>query len=556
MTMKKPNLLDYDVTAASFRWDSVLKEDIWYQKGSLNAAYTAVDQPALNYPEKVALIWYDHKEKRREYTYAMLRAQANQFANLLQDKGLKKGERVFFFLPRVPEVYTGFLGTLKAGGVGGTLFPAFAADALKERLGNSGARFLVTDTDLYSRVKLIKKELPNLRHVFLIDEPSFQAQLQKQSTQFENRPTLPTDPAIMLYTSATGNTPVCGIVLPHQSIVSQKITAHWVLDLTPQTRFWCTADPGWITGLAYGILGGLANGATNILYQPRFGAEQWWRVLQTESVEVLYTAPTALRMLRGSNVRPPKLSHLRHICSVGEALEPPLITWSKKTIGLPIFDTYWQTETGAMMMVNFRSVPIKPGSMGKPIPGIRAAILDQRNRELRANQEGDLAFWSHWPSQMTGVWKNPARFQSYFRGQWFITGDRAYRDREGYYHFVGRADDVIKTAGERVGPFSVESTLASHPAVLEAGVIGKPDPLRGEIIKAFIVLKKGVAPSDTLKQSLVDHVKKNLAFHAYPKEIEFVEDLPKNRSGKIVRRILKAKELGQPMGDTSTLIKN
>ncbi|MCJ7828083.1 AMP-binding protein, partial [Patescibacteria group bacterium] len=364
------------------------------------------------------------------------------------------------------------------------------------------------------------------------------------------------DPAIMLYTSATGNTPVCGIVLPHQAIVSQKITAHWVLDLRSGDCFWCTADPGWITGIAYGILGSLANGTTNILYQPRFDAKGWYQILKEEAVNVWYTAPTALRFLRGSKLKPPKLENLRHICSVGEALEPELISWSKKNLNLPIYDTYWLTETGSMMMVNYRAVPIKPGSMGKPVPGIKAAILDKKNRPLSANQEGDLAFWRGWPSQLITVWKNPTSFQRYFRGQWFITGDRAYKDKDGYFYFVGRADDVLKTSGERVGPFSVESTLVSHPSVLETGVIGKPDKLRGEIIKAFVVLKEGVAASDKLKEELVLHVKKNLAYHAYPKEIEFVKSLPKNRSGKIIRRILKARELGLPLGDTSTLIKD
>ena len=553
--LRLPNLVDYEKKIASFDWSKTLLEPVWYENNSLNAAYTAIDKPALDHPDQPALIWYDEKEKRHSYTYLELRQKSNQFANFLRMKNIKKGERVFFFLPRIPDVYFGFLGALKAGGVGGTLFPAFAPDALKERLLNSGAAFLVTNTELYQRVKEVRSDLPDLRKVILIDEPSYKNKLNKCSTDFKNWATKPTDPAIMLYTSATGNTPVSGIVLPHQAIVSQKITAHWVLDLSAGDRFWCTADPGWITGLAYGILGSLANGTTNIVYQPRFEAKKWYDILKKEAVQVWYTAPTALRMLRGSQLKPGKLPELRHICSVGEALEPKLISWSKKIFDLPIYDTYWQTETGSMMIVNYRCLKIKPGSMGKPVPGIKAAILDNKNRQLRADQEGDLAFWSGWPSQMTTVWKNPSRFQSYFRSPWFITGDRAYHDAQGYYHFIGRADDVIKTAGERVGPFSVESTLISHPAVLEAGVIGKPDKLRGEIIKAFIVLKPGHKPSENLKEKLVTHVKQKLAYHAYPREIEFVDDLPKNRSGKIVRRMLKAKELGLPLGDTSTLIK-
>ena len=344
----------------------------------------------------------------------------------------------------------------------------------------------------------------------------------------------------MMFTSGTSDTPVRGVVLPNKAMEAQKRTAKLVLDLHEDDVFWCSADPGWITGLAYGIFGGFLNKVSSVVYEGRFDPKKWYQLLEKYKVSIWYTAPTALRMLRGAGEDLAKkfdFSNLRHICTVGEPLPAELVSWTKRVFGIPAHDTYWQTETGAIMIANLISEPIKPGSMGKPLPGIEAAILDEKGKEVGSGIEGDLVFKPGWPSQMMSIWGSPDRFQSYFKGGWFITGDRAYKDKDGYFWFVGRADDMIKTSGERVGPFEVESALISHPDVIEAAVVGKPDPMRGEIIKAFIVpARPGLA---NLEETLKQHVKKTLAGHAYPREIEFVESLPKTKSGKIIRRLLK-----------------
>lgn len=524
-----PNLPNYKEFYSTFSWSDV-DEDISFPVS-----------------DKIALFWEGKNGERKEFSFAELNSLANKFANLLVELGVEKGDRVFFFLPRVPEVYYGFLGAVRAGAIAGTLFAAFGTQGLLKRLKNSGAKVLVTDRELRKRFEKVEKDLPELERVVEVDSEEFRGEFQKplvfKPEGSRNAAVEPKDPTIMLYTSGTGRTPVCGMVLPYSALAVQKLTAQWVLDLHEDDIFWCTADPGWITGIAYGIFGNFLNGVSSVVYEGRFDAEKWYEILQNYQVSVWYTAPTALRMLRGAGHGLAKkfdLSHLRHICTVGEALEPELVFWTQKIFGVPAHDTYWLTETGAIMLANFISEPIKQGSMGKPIPGVAAAILDETGAEVGPNEEGDLAFRTGWPSQMVDVWKNRRRFESYFKNGWFVTGDRAYKDEDGYFWFVGRADDMIKTAGERVGPFEVESALISHPDVVEAAVVGKPDPVRGHIIKAFVVLKPFARPGlANLEETLKQHVKQNLAGHAYPREIEFVEELPKTKSGKIIRRMLR-----------------
>lgn len=537
--MMTPNLADYQKTCRTFSWKQAL------------TANRQIGGPSKS---KIALYWQGENGEKKKFTFFELYLLSNRFANLLKNLGVKKGDRVFFFLPRVPELYYGFMGALKIGAIGGTLFAAFGPQALFDRLNNSGAKILVTNKELYQRVRPLEKDLPELQKVLLIDN-DFETLMSAASEEFASVHLSPDDPMFMLYTSATGNTPVCGIVIPQKAIIQQKITAQWVLDLHDNDIYWCTADPGWVTGAVYGILAPFLLGITQVVFAGRFEPAKWYGIIQNYKVTVLYTAPTAIRMLMSDSkvLKKYQLSSLRHICSVGEALPATCIRWTQNNLGLPIHDTWWQTETGAIMTANYRSVKIKPGSMGKPIPGIKLAIIDKQGKELPPNTEGDLAIKVGWPSMMIDVWRNPERYKTYFRNDWFVSGDRATKDKEGYYWFIGRADDIIKTSGERVGPFEVESALQTHPAVLESAVIGKPDPLRGQIIKAFIVLKKGQNSSDELKNQIQQFVKKELAGHAYPREIEFVDKLPKNRSGKIVRRLLKAKELGLPLGDTSTL---
>ncbi len=559
----KPNLENYNEAYKNFSWKQAEKEIEFFPNRGLNAAYNAVDRHAKTWRKnKVALYWEGDGESRK-YTFAELSSLSNRFANILRKHGVKKGDRVFIFLPRVPELYISFLGILKTGAIAGTLFSAFQEQALKDRLENSGAKILITNSELKKRVRKIWKKLPRLKKIIITDsrkseekELSYWEEMNKVPDKFNVAWMKPEDTAFMLYTSGTTGKPK-GVMHRHYAIVQEHMTAKWVLDLKDDDVFWCTADPGWVTGVAYEILGSWSNGASTVVYSGRFDAAEWYSIIEKYRVNVWYTAPTAIRMLAaaGGIYRKYDLSSLRHICSVGEPLNPGPIYWGMKAFKLPFHDNWWQTETGGILIANYPCMPIKPGSMGKPVPGVKAAIVGDNGNELSAGKEGNLAMVPPWPSMMKEIWKNKKKYKSYFLKKWYISGDRAYRDSDGYFWFVGRADDVIKTSGERVGPFEVESAIIEVPGVVEAGVIGKPDSMRGEIIKAFIVLKKGVKPSEALKKQIQEHVKKHLAGHAYPREIEFVASLPKTQSGKIVRRMLKSKEMGQPLGDTSTLEK-
>ncbi|HNG21069.1 MAG TPA: AMP-binding protein, partial [Candidatus Obscuribacter sp.] len=357
-------------------------------------------------------------------------------------------------------------------------------------------------------------------------------------------------------TSGTTGKPK-GVVHVHADIVGHHMTTKWVLDLRDDDIYWCTADPGWVTGTVYGIFGPWSNGASVVSYEGRFDADSWYKVIDDLKVTVWYTAPTALRMLMKAGddvVYEHDLSTLRHILSVGEPLNPEVVRWGMKVYGLPIHDNWWQTETGMQLIANLPCNAIRPGSMGKPLPGVYAAVVDENGEEVEAGELGKLVVKPGWPSMLRTIWRNEPKFQEYFKiPGWYFSGDNAWKDEDGYFWFVGRADDVINTSGHRVGPFEVESALVEHKAVAEAGVIGKPDKERGEIIKAFVVLANGYTASDELLNDIKEFTKKQLAAHAYPREIEVKESLPKTRSGKIMRRLLKAWELGLPTGDTSSL---
>lgn len=556
---RKPNLLDYEKTYRTFSWKEAEKELVWFSGKKINAAFNALDKniegPRKN---KIALYWEGENEEKKKFTFYELFLLANQFGNFLKKLGVERGDRVFFFLPRIPELYFGFLGTLKIGAVAGSLFSAFGPQALLDRLQNCGAKFLVTNKELYPRMAKIEKELPDLKKIILVE--NLEKLLNRMSVKLSCAQMKPNESAFMLYTSGTTGKPK-GVVHAHQAIILEHFTAKWVLDLHEEDVYWCTADPGWVTGIAYEILGSWSNGASTLVYEGRFSPKKWYQLIEDYRVNVWYTAPTAIRMLAATNsglVKKHDFSSLKYLASVGEPLNPEAVYWGLKAFGLPFHDNWWQTESGGILIANYPSMDIKPGSMGKPVPGVVTDIVDNQGKTLPRKQIGNLAIKPPWPSMMKKIWRRPKKYKSYFiktkgRAEWYISGDLAYKDKDGYFWFVGRSDDVIKTAGERVGPFEVESALVSHPAIVEAGVIGKPDPIRGEIIKAFVSLKQGYKPSDKLKEEIKVFVKKELAGHAYPREIEFVEKLPKTRSGKIVRRFLKAQELGLPIGDTSTL---
>lgn len=556
------NLQDYEAYRENFSWEDVKQHLSMQQTGKVNMAYEALDRHAED-PEKrdkLALI-YSSPDREETFTFLELSKHSNKFANVLRKYNVRKGDRVFLFMPRSPEFYAAFFGILKTGAVAGPLFEAFMEQAVRDRLEDSEASMLITTAELLERVPYT--ELPHLENIIIVGEDSnkegkfisFEEEMEAAPEEFEMEWVNLEDGMLLHYTSGSTGRPK-GVYHVHNAMIQHYATAEWVLDLKPDDVYWCTADPGWVTGTSYGIFAPWLYGVTNVVRGGRFTPESWYETLEKYKVTVWYTAPTALRMLVShgeDKVKQYDLSALRHILSVGEPLNPEVITWGLRAFGLRIHDTWWMTETGAQMIVNLPCNEIRPGSMGKPIPGVEASIIDHEGNELPPNQMGNLAIKAGWPAMMRQIWNNPGKYESYFINGWYISGDSAYRDEDGYFWFQGRLDDVINTSGERVGPFEVESKLIEHPAVAEAGVIGKPDPERGEIIKAFITLNDGYEESEDLLQDIRKFVKTGLSAHAAPREIEIKDTIPKTRSGKIMRRLLKSWELGLPTGDTSTL---
>ncbi|BAQ11779.1 acetyl-CoA synthetase [Bacillus sp. OxB-1] len=556
-------LADYDQTVKNFKWSDVDKEFSWYNTGLVNIAHEAVDRHADSYRKNKVALYYKDDNRKEAYTYDQMKRMTNKAANVLRNfSSLEKGDRVFIFMPRSPELYFSLIGALKIGAIVGPLFEAFMEGAVYDRLADSEATAIVTTPELLSRVPLDK--LPHLQSVFLVGEGveeegpfiDFNKRMKEASTDFQVEWMMREDPTLLHYTSGSTGAPK-GVLHVQEAMVQQLQTTRWVLDLKDEDIFWCTADPGWVTGTAYGIFGPMLVGATILVQGGRFSTDSWYEAIEEYGVTVWYSAPTAFRMLMGAGEGPLSkydLSSLRHILSVGEPLNPEVIRWGLEVFNKRIHDTWWMTETGAQTICNFGCLPIKPGSMGKPVPGIEAAIVDNQGNVLPPNRMGNLAIKKGWPAMMRQIWNNPEKYESYFlNGEWYVSGDSAYMDEDGYFFFQGRVDDVIMTSGERVGPFEVESKLLEHPAIVEAGVIGKPDPVRGEIIKAFVALQEGYEPSEELEEDIKQFVKKGLAAHAAPREIEFKDKLPKTRSGKIMRRVLKAWELNLPTGDLSTM---
>jgi len=563
------NLQDYDKAYAEFDWKTVEKEFSWSETNKVNIVYEAIDKHVdQGNGDKIALIYSDASTEVK-LTFADLKAKSNQFANVLRQKGIGKGDRVFVFMNRSPELYIAMLGAIKIGAIVGPLFEAFMENAVTDRLQDSAAVAIVTTNSLISRVPY--GNLPDLKHIIVVnldeakyvsDENTnfydFHKQLDEASTDADVEWVDREDGMLLHYTSGSTGKPK-GVLHVHNVMIQQYQTGKWVLDFKPGDIYWCTADPGWVTGTAYGIFSPWLHGITNVVRGGRFSPEDWYSTLEKYKVTIWYSAPTAFRMLmsKGSDaIVNYDLSSLRHVLSVGEPLNPEVIRWGLKVFNKRIHDTWWMTETGGHMIVNLPCMDIRPGSMGKPFPGIVATIVDDQGVELAPYQMGNLAIKVGWPAMMRKIWNNDAKYQEYFTLKpWYISGDSAYKDEDGYFFFQGRVDDVINTSGERVGPFEVESKLVEHPAVAEAGVIGKPDPLRGEIIKAFISLRAGYEPTEELKEEIRQFVKTGLAAHAAPREIEFKDGLPKTRSGKIMRRVLKAWELNLPTGDLSTMEK-
>ncbi|HEY7655996.1 MAG TPA: acetate--CoA ligase [Burkholderiales bacterium] len=546
---------------APLTWDEARRALSGLPGGGLNIAHEAVDRHAAgSRAERVALRWLGTHGARREITYRELAALSSRFANIYRALGVAKGDAVFVLCGRIPELYAAVLGGLKCGAAVSPLFAAFGPEPLKTRINLGRGKVLVTTEALYERkVKSVAGEMPTLRHVLKVDSVEARRLLEAASDRFDVERTRPDDVSFLHFTSGTTGMPK-GALHVHGAVVMHYATGKVALDLHDEDVFWCTADPGWVTGTSYGIVAPLVDGVTSVVDEAEFDAERWYRILEAEGVSVWYTAPTAIRMLMKGGAALAKqraYPRLRFIASVGEPLNPEAVWWGTEAFGMPIHDNWWQTETGGIMIANTVTMDVKPGSMGKPLPGVEAALAQRDASGFRlveqTDKDAELVLRAGWPSMFRGYLNEEARYRKCFADGWYFTGDLAKRDADGYYWFVGRADDVIKSAGHLIGPFEVESALMEHPAVAEAGVIGKPDPMLGEMVKAFVMLKAGYQESEALRGQILGHARKRLGAAVAPKEIAFAATLPRTRSGKIMRRLLKARELGLPEGDTSTL---
>jgi acetyl-CoA synthetase len=561
-----PNMPSYSVARAGFDWPAARAA---LGGESINIAGVALDRPlAAGLGSRLAVRFIDRDGRRQDFSYGQLARAANRCANALVALGLARGARVYSLLPRCPALHIAALGTLKAGMVFCPLFSAFGPEPVRTRLEIGEGAVLITTASLYARkVAPIRASLPALRHVLIVrdtapapaDTRDFDALVAAAPDEFTTVATQDEDIALLHFTSGTTGKPK-GVLHAHAAVVAHHETARLALDLKADDRYWCTADPGWVTGMTYGVLAPLTCGVSCIVDQEEFDAERWYRLLAEEQVSVWYTAPTAIRMLMKAGTelaRTQSYPRLRFLASVGEPLNPEAVLWGVEAFGMPFHDNWWQTETGAIMVANYPAVDVRPGSMGLPFPGIEAGIVRRREdgsaEVLGPGVVGELAVRTPWPSMMRGYLKEEARYRACFAGEWYLSGDLARRDADGYFWFVGRGDDVIKSAGHLISPFEVESVLLAHAAVAQAGVIGLPDPLAGAVVKAFVELKPGFTGDARLRQELLAHARRHLGAAVAPRDLQFVDALPRTRSGKILRRVLRARELGLPEGDLSTL---
>lgn len=569
---QKPNVADYAQYRANFSWEKIAAE-LGGAQGDFNMARIAIDRHiTAGKGDVTAIRWLGAAGAKIDISYAELQKQTNRFANALQSLGVARGDKVFALSGRLPGLYISALGSLRHGAVFSSLFSAFGPDPILTRMTIGKARVLVTTADLYeAKVAGIRDKLPDLKHVILLRENNEKADVSgtldfddliaAQSENYTTQVTAADTPALLHFTSGTTGKPK-GAQHVHGAIVAHYATSRAVLDLKDGEIYWCTADPGWVTGVSYGILGPLACGVTMIVDEDEFDIERWYSIVQDQKVAVWYTAPTAIRMMMKAGpdaLKPYKFSALRYLCSVGEPLNGEAVLWTQQHIGLPAHDSWWQTETGAMMITNFAAMDIKPGSMGKAVPGIEIALADRSGGGFKIieeiDKEGEIAIKTPWPSMFVTYLNEEERYKKCFSNGYYLAGDLAKRDADGYLWFIGRADDVIKSSGHLIGPFEVESVLMEHKAVAEAGVIGVPDDVAGELVKAFVSLRKGFTASEDLADEIRGHARSRLGAAVAPREIKFMDNLPRTRSGKIMRRLLKARELGLPEGDLSTLEK-
>jgi acetyl-CoA synthetase len=562
------NLDSQSANLKNFSW-SVSERELDYKKDNIiNIGWYCSDRICLEgKSDKTALIYEGFCGDERRFTFNDLRLVSNTIGSFLSGLGVRNEDRVCLFMDRIPELYFSFLGILKIGAIVQPLFSAFGDESLFVRLDNAKTRAIITQRKHLSKIRKIRDRLPSLEFIIIVDynkskclednEIPFSLEEASPVEKLEVFPTLAESPSVLHYTSGTTGQPK-GVKHVHYSLISQYLTTKWVLDLQDDDIYWCTADPGWVTGTSYGIIGPWSLGITQCVLDSGFSAQAWYKFIEKNKITVWYSAPTAIRSLMkaGDEIIPNyNLSSLRHLASVGEPLNSEAVIWSQKKLGRPFHDTFWQTETGSIMIANLPGMNIKPGSMGKPFPGIMSAVLDPETFEpiKETGKAGLIAFRPGWPSMMRAYWNNDAKYREKFINGWYLSGDKAYIDNEGYFWFIGRDDDVINTGGHLISPFEVESALLSHPAVAESAVVAKPDEINMEVVKAFITLKPGFIQSPNLELEIMNFIRKKLSPIAMPQEIEYLENLPKTRSGKIMRRLLHAKEWGEDPGDISTL---
>lgn len=513
--------------------------------------------------DKVAMRWIDHNRVKRDITFSEMDEQTNRFANVLNNLGFNKGDIFFTFLPKAPEQFVAFLGTLKLQLIAGTLFSNFGEESLLDRLADSKAKGIITKKSLYKKIIRIRNKLPLLKTIILTDIEehisddvlSYSLLMKNASPLFNVEITLPDTSSVLHYTSGSTGKPK-GVLHNHKSVLLQNYTAQNVLQLNENELFWCTADQGWVTGTSYGIIGPWSLGVTQVHFGGTYNAEVWMDIIEKEKITIWYTAPTALRMLmreEASVFLKHDLSQLKHIFSVGEPLNPEIINWSRKILKKDIYDTWFQTETGSILITNKPGQEIKPGSMGKPIELVDGVIISDEGKKLESKLSGNLCIKTGWDSMFKTYLNNEEVYKKKFKNEYYYSGDLAYKDEEGYYWFVSRNDDIINTAGHLISPFEIESALLEIPEIAESGVIGAPDEILFEKVIAYIRLKDKNAWTDNLELDIRLRLSNKLSSIATPQEIKVIDEIPKNKSGKIMRRVLKAWYMGTDPGDISTM---
>ncbi|AAY81356.1 acetyl-CoA synthetase [Sulfolobus acidocaldarius] len=540
----EPNLTNYDEIYRNFNWDNARKTLNFVGKGNVSKLVMDLNADGK---DKSGLIWISEKGDIKSYTFHDLEVKASSFGAVLKDSGVKPGDRVVVMSKRVPSLYFSLLAIGMIGAVIVPIYSTFGEEAIRYRVENSGSKVAIVHESLADKFRNISGI-----KILKTSEEGIVNEQNVHNTSYVERSI--NDPTLILYTSGTTGRPK-GIWHSQDIMTFYYFSGKYHFDMHAQDKFWHTGDPAWVAGFA-GVWTAWLNSIPIVSYEGKFDAESWYSNIERVKVTLMSTAPTAIRLLKKEGVelaRKFDLSSIRFIHAGGEYVDPDIIRWSMEVFGVPIHDGYGQTETATYVIANYVSMPIKIGSMGKPLPGVKALVVDENGNPLPPNTKGILALDPDFPAMAKGIWNDEERWKNSFKNGYYLTGDMGYIDEDGYFWYLGRADDIIKVSGYRISPVEIESVIMTHPAVAESAVIGVEDPIRGFRIKAYIVLKKDYSPSDELKNEIINHVRVKLGAHVVPREVEIVKELPHTLSGKTMRRVLRAIESGSQLGDVSTL---